>query len=84
MKTEYNIIVENNVWEIVDDQEIKPIGSRWHFALKCGSSGEIVRYKARLVAIVFSQIPGTDYNKTYSPTTRLSTIRILLSYALRK
>ena len=80
MRTEYNLIVENIIWEI---EEIKPIGSCWLFARKCGSSGEIARYKARLVAMFFSQTPGTDYNKTYSPTTRLSTIWILLSYALR-
>ena len=43
MKTEYNSLVENNVWENVDNQEKKPIGSCWHFALKCGPSGEIVR-----------------------------------------
>ena len=43
MKTEYTSLVENNVWEHVDNQEMKPIGSRWHFALKCGPSGEIVR-----------------------------------------
>ena len=83
IKTEYNSLVQNNVWEHVDNQEIKTIGSRCHFALKCGPSGEIVRYKARLVAKGFNHIPGRDYNETYSPTTRLSTISILLSYALR-
>ena len=83
MKTEFNSLVENNVWELVDNQEIKPIVSRSHFALKCGPSGEIVRYKARLVAKGFSQVPGRDYNETYSPTTRLSTIRMPLIYALR-
>ena len=77
MKTEYNSLVENNVWELVDNQEIKPIGSRWHSALKCAPSGEKLSYKARLLAKGFSQVPGRDYNETYSPTTRLSTIRIL-------
>ena len=62
MKTEYNSLAENNVWELVDNHEIKPIGSRCHFTLKCGPSGEIVRYKARLVANGFSQVPGRDYN----------------------
>ena len=82
MKTEYNLLFENNVWEVVDNQELKPIGSRWHIALKCGPSGEIARYKARLVAKGFSQVPGRDY-EAYSPTTRVSAIRIFLSYSLR-
>ena len=59
----------------------KPIGSRWHFALKFGPSGKIKRYKARIVAKGYSQFPGRDYKETYSPTTRLSTIRVLISYA---
>ena len=82
MKTDYDS-VENTLWKLVDKQEIKPICSRWHFALKCGPSGELVRYKARLVAKGFSQVQGREYIETYSPTTRLLTVRILLSYALR-
>ena len=84
MKLEYNSLVENKVWELVENKGNKPIGSRWHFAVKFGSSGEITRYKARFVAKGFSQVPGRDYNETYSPSTRLSTIRVLISYALYK
>ena len=28
IKTEYNSLIENNVWELVDNQEIKPIVTR--------------------------------------------------------
>ena len=84
MKLEYNSSVENKVWELVENKGNKPIGSRWHFALKFSPSGEITRYKARLVAKGFSQVPGRDYNETHSPTTRLSTIRVLISYAVYK
>ena len=84
MKLEYNSLVENRVWELVENKGNKPIGSRWHFSLKFGPSGEITRYKARYVAKGFSQVPGRDYNETYSPTTRLSTIRVLISYAVYK
>ena len=82
MKLEYNSLVENKVWELVENKGNKPITSRWHFALKFGPSGEITRYKARFVAKGFSQVPGRDYNETYSPTTRLSTFRVLISYAV--
>ena len=50
MKLEYNSLVENKVWELVENKRNKPIGSRWHFALKFGPSGEITRYKARFIA----------------------------------
>ena len=79
MKIVYNTLVENNIWELVNNQKIKPFGRFWHIALKCWPNGEIVRYKSRLVAKGFSQIPGRDYKETYSQTTRLSIISILLS-----
>ena len=31
MKLEYNALVENKVWELVENKGDKPIGSRWHF-----------------------------------------------------
>ena len=69
MKLENNSLVENKVWELVENKGNKPIGNRWHFALKFGPSGEITRYKSRFVAKGFSQVPGRDYNETYSPKT---------------
>ncbi|KAI1003732.1 hypothetical protein K3495_g4472 [Podosphaera aphanis] len=54
----------------------RPIGSRWVFTVK--SDG---RYKARLVAQGFGQIPGVDFLGTYSPTLRMDSLRILLAVA---
>ena len=81
MKNEYDPLVENNVWSLVKSDE-KPVGSRWHFALKFDLDGDICRYKARFVAKGFSQVFGKDFYETYSPTTRLSAIRILMSLAI--
>ena len=67
MKFENNSLVENKVWELVENRGSKPIGSRWHFALKFDPSGEITNYKARFVAKGFSQVLGRDYKETYSP-----------------
>ena len=84
MKLEYNSLVKNKVWELVKNEGNKPIGSRWHFALKFGPSGETTRYKARFVAKGFSQIPGRDYSERYSSITRFSTVPVLKSYAVFK
>ena len=75
MKNEYD------VWSLVKSDE-EPVGSRWHFALKLGPDGDICRYKARFVAKGFSQVFGKDFNETYSPNTRLSTIRFWMSLAI--
>ena len=46
---------------------IKPVGHKWVFVRKRNEKNEIIRYKARLVAQGFSQMPGVDYEETYSP-----------------
>ena len=46
--------------------DIKPVGHKWVFVRKRNGHGEVVRYKARVVAQGFSQRPGIDYEETYS------------------
>jgi hypothetical protein len=79
MREEIEMLKERGTW-IVEElpQGRKAIGCRWTYTLKYGPDGEISRYKARLVAQGFSQIPGIDYDDTFSPTVRLDSIRILL------
>jgi hypothetical protein len=43
--------------------------------------GVVTRNKARLVAKVYSQVEGLDFDETYAPVARLESIRILLAYA---
>ena len=40
MKLGDNSLVENKNWELVENNGNKPIGGRWHFALKFGPRGE--------------------------------------------
>ncbi|GJZ65934.1 transposable element [Tanacetum coccineum] len=61
--------------------KVKPVGYKWVFAIKRNEKNEIVRYKARLVAQGFSQIPGVDYEETYSPVVDATTLRFLISLA---
>ena len=78
MQQEYNSLIKNHVWELVSlPENAKAIG-RWHFANKFDSDGNVNKHKARFVAKGSSQQQGIDYKDTYSPTTRLSTIRIVL------
>ncbi|GJS62549.1 retrovirus-related pol polyprotein from transposon TNT 1-94 [Tanacetum coccineum] len=44
-------------------------------------NGVVSRNKARLVAQVYNQQEGIDYNETYAPVARLESIKILLAYA---
>ena len=83
MKKELDSLEKNKVWELVRNRGEKPIGSRWHFALKYGTNGEISRFRARFVAKGFSQVEGRDFQETYSPTVKMSTMRIILSLAVQ-
>jgi len=58
---------------------VKPIGNKWVFVRKGNESGEIAKYKARLVAQGFSQRLGIAINETYSPVVDATTFRYLIS-----
>ena len=69
-------------WELVEKPEgANVVGSKWVFRAKKDAAGKIVRYKARLVAQGFSQIPGVDYFDTFAPVARLASIRTVLAFA---
>lgn len=59
----------------------RALGTTWVFATKTDNHGRILRYKARLVAQGFAQRPGIDFNETFAPVARMSTIRALFALA---
>lgn len=71
------------VYEEVDDLPLgkKAVGSKWVLLKKRDENGEISKYKARLVAQGFTQIPGQDYTHTFAPVARWDSIRHLLCLA---
>lgn len=79
-----NSLMENNTWTLVNiPKGRKPLKSKWVFTMKRDMDGNIVRYKARLVAKGCSQLFGIDYNETFSPVVRYSTIRFLIALAVK-
>ena len=69
MKAELDSLEKREVFGPVvrTPEGVKPVGYKWVFVRKRNEKGEIVRYKARLVAQGFSQRPGIDFEQTYSP-----------------
>ncbi|GJY99267.1 ribonuclease H-like domain-containing protein, partial [Tanacetum coccineum] len=57
-------------------EDRKAIGSKWIYKIKFRSSGEIDRYKARLVAQGFGQKEVIDYEKTFSLVVKMVTVRL--------
>jgi hypothetical protein len=81
-KRQKDCILTNETWKICDCLvECKPVGCKWVFKKKLKPTGTIGKYKARLVAKGFTQKEGEDFFNTYSPVTRLTTIRVLVALA---
>jgi transposase InsO family protein len=74
---EIDALHKNDTWELTNlPPGRKSIKSKWVFKLKADG-----RYRARLVAKGFTQIPGIDYDETFSPVARFESLRLLLALA---
>ena len=81
-KSEYFTLAGNDTWELVDlPPGAKAIGCGWVFKVKRTATGEVERYKARIVAKGYSQRPGVDYTEVFAPTFRPATLRMILALA---
>ena len=82
MVEEYDSIMKNQVWKVVPRQEGKKVvGSRWIYKMKHATDRNVEKYKACFVAKGFSQKEGIDYEETFTPVARYSSIHTIISLA---
>ena len=80
MVEEYDSIFRNSAWEIVPRPVGKSVvGSRWIYKVKQATDGSVKNYKAIFVARGFSQIEGINYEETFAPVARYSSIWTILA-----
>nr|GEU70148.1 retrovirus-related Pol polyprotein from transposon TNT 1-94 [Tanacetum cinerariifolium] len=60
------------------------IKTKWIFKNKKDERSLVIRNKARLVAVGYSQQEGIDYDETFAPVARIEAIRLFLAYAAHK
>lgn len=83
IKEEYKALIDNKTWTLVKPSiSARIVGNKWVYRVKYNSDGSIDKYKARLVVKGFHQTAGVDYNKTFSPVIKASTIKVILSLAV--
>ena len=82
MIEEYQSIMKNDVWDVVPRPERKyVVTSKWIYKIKHAADGSIEKYKAIFLARGFSWKEGIDYEETFAPVARYTSIRSILALA---
>ena len=80
MIDELQALDQNHTWNLEDLLNGKNvIGCKWAYKVKTHYNGCIERYKVRLVAKGFTQEYGSNYEKTFAPVARITSIRSLIA-----
>jgi hypothetical protein len=85
MDAEICALLKNDTWHLVPPRaDLNIIDCKWVFKIKRKPDGSVDRYEARLVAKWFKQQYGVDYDATFSPVVKPTTIRLLLSLVVSR
>ena len=72
----------NDVWEVVPrPQDKSVVASRWIYKIKYVADDNVEKFKARFVAKGYAQKEGIDYEETFTPVARYTSIRFVISLA---
>jgi hypothetical protein len=83
MLEEYKSIITNNVWDIVSRPRDKSVvSSKWIYKIKHVADGSVEKFKEIFVARGFTQKEGIDYEETFSPVARYTSIQTIIALSL--
>jgi hypothetical protein len=79
MDEEFSTLYKIDTWDLIPLPPCKSVvGCRWVYKIKTNSDGSIEQYKAKLVTKGYSQQYGMDYEETFAPVAKMTTIRTLI------
>ncbi|RVW37994.1 Retrovirus-related Pol polyprotein from transposon TNT 1-94 [Vitis vinifera] len=84
----YSHAAKHNCWRQAMQEEIPalegpptivPLGCKWVYSVKVRFDGSLDCYKARLVALGNNQKYGVNYEETFAPVAKMTTVRTILA-----
>ena len=82
MAEELQSLLSSNTWDLVSlPVGAKAVPVKWVFKIKRDQNGSVTRFKARLVVQGFRQQQGVDFDEVFAPTSKHTTLRLLLAIA---
>lgn len=82
MNDELSALEANDTWDVTTlPPNKRAIGCKWLYKTKFTPTGAIERYKSRLVILGCKQTYGVDYQQTFAPVAKMTTVRALLAVA---
>ena len=85
MDEEMNSLQKNTTWELVSlPPGRKLVQCQWVFQNKFDADVSTYKYKASMVAKVFSQVQGVDYHETFALVAKMDSIRLVLAISASK
>jgi hypothetical protein len=82
MLEEYRSTIKNNIWDIVPRPKDKSvISSKWIYKIKHAADEGVEKFKAIFVARGFTQKEGINYEETFSPIAKYTSIQTIIALA---
>jgi Reverse transcriptase (RNA-dependent DNA polymerase) len=82
IQSELQMLQEKGTWRLESlPADWQAIGNRWTFKKKFDVDGNLLRFKAQLVAQGFTQIPSQDFDQTFSPVMCMDSLCNIIAIA---
>ena len=85
MNKEMHAQCKNGTWDLVPESPQKKANDcKWIYKVKYNANGSVNRYKARLIAKGYAQTHCVNYEETFAPLAKMTTMRTGIALATAK